>query len=125
MAERTGGLTWVLLALRFLIELALFVTPVVVAVRELGGALGVVVGVVVAAVVVVLWGVLLSPKRRIDAPLGVRVVVELLLFVAAAAALAVTGLLTLGVVLLVLEVVVVAWLWALGLPPGTDADLTA
>ncbi len=124
MTQRISGLPWALLAVRFLLELALFVTPVVVALRELGGARGVVVGGVVAAVVVLLWGVLLSPRRRYDAPLALRVVVELLLFVAAAWGLAATGLLPVGVGLLVLEVVVLAWLWALGLPPGTDAGAT-
>ncbi|HET7900539.1 MAG TPA: DUF2568 domain-containing protein [Candidatus Nanopelagicales bacterium] len=121
MGARSGG-TWILLALRFLLEIALLAALAVVAVRALGGVVGWLVGVAVAVVVAVVWGVLLSPRRRAQAPLGVRVLVEMLLFLAAAVGLAVTGLVGLGVALLAAEVVVVAWLWALGLPPGTDLE---
>ena len=68
------------------------------------------------------WGLVLSPRRRVGAALGVRVAIEAALFLAAAAGLALTGLTAYAVALLVVEVVVVAWLWALGLPPGTDVD---
>lgn len=122
MAQQThGALTWAFLALRFLVELVLFASPIVIGVRVLGGAPGVVAGVAASAVVAVLWGVLLSPRRRIDAPLGVRVLVEALLFLVVASGLAWCGLAPLAVALVVVEVVVVAWLWWRGLPPGADA----
>jgi len=121
MTQRgSGALAWTLLALRFLVELALFVAPVVVAVRMIGGVIGVLVGIAVAVVVIALWGVLLSPRRRVDAPLAVRVGLEGALVIVVALALSATGLGVEALVLVVLEVVVVMWLWSMGLPPGTD-----
>lgn len=108
-----------LLALRFALELALLAAAVVVAGRGIGGAIGWVVGVAAALLVATVWGLLLSPRRRVDVPLPARVGVEMLLFVAAGAGLAAVGLPGWGLVLVVVEVVVVAALWALGLPPGT------
>lgn len=120
--ESRGPITWTLLALRFLVELALFFSPVVIARRAVDGLGGLALGVVVAVAVAVVWGLVLSPRRRVGAALGVRVAIEAALFLAAAAGLALTGLTAYAVALLVVEVVVVAWLWALGLPPGTDVD---
>jgi hypothetical protein len=121
MAQRTlGALGWTLLTLRFVVELVLFVSPIVIGVRALGSPVGLLVGVAAAAVVVVVWGWLLSPRRRVDPPLGVRVVLELVLVVAAAVGLAATGLAAFALAFVVAEVVVLGWLWALGLPPGTD-----
>ena len=51
--------------------------------RLVGGVGGWVLGVVVALLVAAVWGVLLSPRRRVAAPVAVRVAVELVLFVAA------------------------------------------
>jgi hypothetical protein len=115
-----GVATWGLLTLRFLIELVLFVAPVVIAVRALGGFVGFAVGVAAAAVVIVLWGVLLSPRRRVDPALSVRVAIEVLLVLAVAWGFAVTGLVTAALALVVAEVVTVGGLWLLGLPPGSD-----
>lgn len=115
-----GALGWTLLTLRFVVELVLFVSPIVIGVRALGGPVGLLVGVALGAVLLAVWGVLLSPRRRVDLPLGARVVVELALMVAAAAGLAATGLVGFAIVFVVVEVVVVGWLWALGMPPGTD-----
>jgi hypothetical protein len=120
--ESRRPITWTLLALRFLVELALFFSPVVIARRAVDGLGGLALGVVVAVAVAVVWGLVLSPRRRVGAALGVRVAIEAALFLAAAAGLALTGLTAYAVALLVVEVVVVAWLWALGLPPGTDVD---
>jgi Protein of unknown function (DUF2568) len=43
------------------------------------------------AVVAVVWGTFLSPKRKVDLPKSVRLVLELGVFGAAALALAATG----------------------------------
>ncbi len=126
MTQRSSGaLAWTLLALRFLVELALFAAPVVVAVRMIGGVIGVLVGIAVAVVVMALWGVLLSPRRRVDAPLAVRVALEGALVIVVALALSATGLGVAALVLVVVEVVVVMWLWSMGMPPGTDVGATA
>lgn len=121
MTQRTGAVAWALLALRFLVELALFFSPVVIGRRAVDGVGGIAVGLVVTVAIVVVWGLLLSPRRRVDLPLAARVVIESLLFLGAAAGLAATGLVALAVALLVVEVVVVGWLWLLGMPPGSDA----
>lgn len=120
--QRRGGVAWTLLALRFGLELALLVAIVVVAVSSVGGAVGWLLGIAVAVVAAAAWGVVLSPRRRVDAPLVVRVVVEILLFVAAGIGLALTGLAALGIALVVAEILVVGWLWALGMPPGTNLE---
>ena len=120
-----SGLTWTLLALRFLVELALFFAPIALAARIVGGVAGIALGVVIALAIAVVWGLLLSPKRRVDLPLPARVAIEAALFLAVAAALAVSGLVGFAIALLVVEVVVVVWLWRLGLPPGTDAEAGA
>ncbi len=116
-----GATAWALLALRFLVELVLFAAPLVVAVRTLGGFWGVMLGVAAAAAVTVLWGLLLSPRRRVDVPLPVRVTIEMLLVVAVAVAFVVTGLVITALALLLAEGISVGGLWLLGLPPGADA----
>ncbi|MGD9955859.1 MAG: DUF2568 domain-containing protein, partial [Candidatus Nanopelagicales bacterium] len=94
-----SSLLWLLLTFRFLLELALLAAYVVAVGRLAGGVLGWVAGAVVALLVAAVWGLLLSPRRRVQAPLAVRIVVELLLFVAAGVLLAASGLLVLGVLL--------------------------
>jgi hypothetical protein len=116
----SGALTVALLGVRFLVELALFAAPTVIGAVALDSAVGVVLGLLVSAAVVVLWGLVLSPKRRWDAPRGVRVALELGLIGAAGAGLALVGLEIWGVVLVAVELVSLGWLAALGLPPGTD-----
>jgi len=116
-----GATAWALLTLRFLVELVLFAAPLVIAVRTLGGFWGVALGVAASAVVTVLWGLLLSPRRRFDVPLAVRVTIELLLVVAVTVAFIATGLVTPALALLVAEGISVGGLWLLGLPPGADA----
>lgn len=73
-----------------------------------------------AGLTILIWGVLLSPRRRIDLPLGVRVVIELALFALAFSGLVRSGHAPWGWTLLVTEVVVLSWLWIAGLPPGSD-----
>jgi len=104
----------VLITVRFLLELALWSSFTVSCVRLIDGPLGWVTGLLLSAVVIVLWGVLLSPRRIIRLPVAARVVIELALFVAAAALLAVAGLPVAGAVLLAVELV------DLGLLQGPD-----
>jgi hypothetical protein len=108
----------VLLAVRFLLELALLAAYAVSAARLVGGATGWVAGVVVAIVVATVWGLLLSPRRRYDASLAVRVSVELLLFAAAGAALWLADLPGWGVALVGAEAVTLALLRRPGEPVG-------
>ena len=118
--DRLGAGTWALLALRFAVELVLFAAPLVIAVRSLGGAVGVALGLVASAAVIVLWGAVLSPRRRIDAPRAARVTLELVLVAAVSIGFALTGRGALALALLAAEAIGVGGLWLLGLPPGTD-----
>jgi hypothetical protein len=97
---------WVLLAWRFLLELGLLAAVLTGTVRLVGGLAGWVVGALAALLVALVWGLFLSPRRRIDSPVGVRVVVELALFVLAALLLAASGLVLLAVLLLAAEAAV-------------------
>ena len=114
-----------LLALRFLLELALLAALAVIGWNAFDSPI---LSTLAAASLVVVaaaaWGALLSPKRRLDLPLALRVVIELSLFIAAAAGLWATGYAGAAAVLLVAEVVVIGALALLGLPPGTQVDLT-
>jgi len=109
-----SSMLWVLLTFRFLLELALLAAYVVALGRLVGGVLGWVLGAVVAVVVAGVWGLLLAPRRRVQAPLALRVVVELVLFVAAGALLAASGLVVLGIALVAAELLM------LGLLQGPD-----
>ncbi len=111
----------VLLGLRFVLELALFATIGVLGARlSTVGWLEWVLAVGMVAVTVVIWGVFLSPRRRIDPSLPVRVGIELALFAVAAFGLVWIGHAPWAWALLASEVLVLAALWALGLPPGSD-----
>jgi hypothetical protein len=111
----------VLLGLRFALELALIAALAVVGVHVGGGTVqGWLLAAGLTVVVIGVWGILLSPKRRVDLPLGVRVLLELALFAGAAWGLIEVGYAAWGWALIAAEVVVVAALWSKGLPPGTD-----
>jgi hypothetical protein len=111
---------FLLLALRFVLELCLLVSAGVVgflAFQSLPAQ-------VLAAMALMLltgavWGLLLAPKRRFDLPLAARVCIELALFGGAAAGLAHAGHPIWGVSLLVGEIFVVSALALLGMPPGS------
>ena len=79
------------LALRFVLELGALAAFVVWGVDAVEGMAGWLLGFAVAAVAAVVWGLLLAPKRRVDLARPVRLVLELLVFAAAAAALAAAG----------------------------------
>ena len=112
----------VLLGLRFVLELALLVAVGVVgAGLSTTAPLNWFVALGLVLVTVVIWGVLLSPRRRVDLPLPVRVALELVLFAGAALGLSWAGHTIWSWALLVGEVIVLAALWVRGLPPGSDA----
>ena len=103
-----------LITLRFLLELALWSSFTVSAVRLIEGPLGWAVGLLLTVIVMIIWAVLLSPRRRVRLAVGIRVAIELTLFVMAAVLLATAGLTLAAVILLVLE------LLDLGLLQGPD-----
>lgn len=111
----------ILLAGRFLLELSLLAAVGVVGFNTSDGAA---VGTLIAAILVIatatLWGVMLSPRRRLDPPVGIRLAVELALFACAALGLAATGYPAWGAVLFAAELLTVGALWATGHPPGAD-----
>ena len=114
-------MTPLLLGLRFALELCLLSAMVVIGWGAFPNHLvGAVVGLGLAVVVGAVWGVLLSPRRPVDLPLAVRVIVELVLFGAAAIGLAALGLPLWGAALMIGEIVVLVALALRGLPPGTD-----
>jgi len=113
--------TAILLGLRFILELCLFAAMFVIGWGAVGNHLiGAVAGVVLAVAVATIWGVLLSPKRKVDLSLTVRVIVEIALFGTAALGLSAFGLPMWGAALFVAEVVVLVALANRGLPPGAD-----
>lgn len=67
-------------------------------------------GLLATAAATVVWGLLLSPRRRIRLPVTARVATELALFAAAALLLAGPGLGTAALVLVVAELMVLALL---------------
>ena len=119
-------MTAALLGLRFVLELALLA-----AFAAAGWSLGptswsswlLALSLPVAAATV--WGWVLSPKARLSLPLTPRLVIELTLFVTAAGLLWLAGQQTLGVLLLVAELVVLGGLLATGQRPGRDRAHTA
>ena len=115
-----------LLLARFVLELALLVAVgAAVWALPLAAAARVLLVTVVVVLVATVWGLLLSPRRRVDVPLAVRAAIELALFVAAGAGLAAAGHVAAGIALVAVEVVVLSWLAALGLPPGSDVGAAA
>lgn len=103
-----------LITLRFLLELALWSSFTVSAVRLIEGPLGWAVGLLLTVIVMIIWAVLLSPRRPVRLAVGIRVAIELTLFVIAAVLLSAAGLTLAAVILLVLE------LLDLGLLQGPD-----
>jgi hypothetical protein len=111
----------VLLGLRFLLEVSLLVSWAVIGAAVTDRPLvGVAVAVALVLGVAAVWGLLLSPRRRVDLSLPWRVFLELALFVAAGVGLAASGHLGAGVALVAAEVVILTLLAVQGLPPGSD-----
>lgn len=111
--------TAVLLAPRFVLELALL-TALAVAGWRLPDARWAQVALAVALPVAaaVLWGLVVSPKARAGAPLTVRLAVEIALFASASALLWATGSEAAAITLAVAETVVLGGLLVTGNPPG-------
>jgi hypothetical protein len=105
-----GPAIYALIALRFLLELALWASFTISCVRLIDGPLGWVVGLVLTAAVTTLWGMLLSPRRRVRLPVAARVAIELTLFVVASVLLAWSGLTIAAITLLVVELIDLALL---------------
>jgi hypothetical protein len=112
-------MTSVLLGLRFLLELALLAATAVAVAGMFANPPSALLA-AAASVVALAWGLLLSPRRRIDSPLWLRVSLELVLFTLAGAGLAATGHATWGVALLAAEVLVLTALALRGQAPGQD-----
>jgi hypothetical protein len=111
-----------LLAVRFVWEIALLLAWAFVVAGLVDSAVGQwLVGGLVVVVIAGVWSVFLSPRRRLDLPLALRTVMELVLFGGAVIGLVAAGAVTAGVALAVGEVASLVGLWALGLPPGSDA----
>jgi hypothetical protein len=100
----------VLLAARFALEILLLAAYAVVGTGLVDGWAGWVLAVAFVLIVAVVWGTWLSPKRRIDSPLAVRITLELVLFVVAGVGLALVGHGPWGAMLVSAEVVVLVLL---------------
>lgn len=116
-----GRVVAALLALRFVLELCLLGGMGLLGASLVDStAAGWALGLLLVAATALLWGLLLSPRRRIDLPLGVRVAGELALFALAAVGLARPWGIGWGWALVITELVVLGWLWAAGHAPGSQ-----
>jgi hypothetical protein len=109
----------VLLGLRFVLELCLLAAAATIGAAAVDGPVAsAVAGIAVALAVAMLWGLLLAPRRRVDLPLAVRVIVEVALFLAVGAGLVAAGRVGAAVALVAAELVLLPLLTFLGHPPG-------
>jgi len=117
-------LVGVLLALRFLLELALLAAWAVVG-WQLPDATWqqVVLAIALPTASATVWGLLLSPRAQFVMPLAVRLTLELLLFAGASASLWLLDFQVAALVLLGGEVVVLGCLLLARQPPGANAEL--
>ncbi len=118
-------MTAVLLAARFLLELALLAGLAIGGWRladTVWAQLLLALALPIAAAT--LWGLVVAPKARVAASLPLRLTLEVLIFGSAALVLWATGLTAFAVVLLVLEAVVLIALLATGHPPGPSPTTT-
>jgi Protein of unknown function (DUF2568) len=81
----------VVLTVRFLCELGAVAAVAYGGYRAAGGIVGVILAVVLSTALMAFWGTFLAPRRRIDLPLGARLVLELAVWTVAAAALWTNG----------------------------------
>src|SRR4051794_41656655 len=77
----------ILLALRFVCEMAALAAVAYWGQQATDGVAGIALAAITVAVVAVVWGVFLAPKRRLEVGLPVRLMIELAVWTAAAAAL--------------------------------------
>jgi hypothetical protein len=97
--------TAIVLGLRFVCEMAALAAVAYWGQQAAGGVAGIVLAAIAVAVVVVVWGVFLAPRRRLEAGLPARLAIELAVWMAASSALWSAGQPTLAVVLFVVAVV--------------------
>jgi hypothetical protein len=116
--------TAVLLTVRFLLELALLVA------LSIGGwdladaaMVQVILAVVLPLLAAFVWGLVLSPKAKVAAPLAARVAIEIVLFALASTLLWAADLPLFAALMLLAELIVVFALIGIGVPPGTDVSL--
>lgn len=92
----------VALGVRFLLELCILVSLAAWSLsRPLEMALRIVIGGTVCIAAALIWGAILSPRRRIDFPAPARLAIEAAFFAVAAAALAQIGSTTLALMLVI------------------------
>ncbi len=114
-------MAYLLLALRFLLELCLFAAWAVIGYSAFNNAaLGIVAGFALVAVTVAIWSALLSPRRRTHLSLVARVAIELALFGAAGIALAALGHPVWAVILVAAELLILGGLALAGYRPGEE-----
>ena len=110
------------LALRFLLELAALGALAYWGFREFDGAAAILIGIGAPLAAAVLWGVFVAPKRRVRRGEGLRWLVELLVFGAAAAALIDTGAVAVGIAFAVVAVADGIVVRKLGDTPALDSS---
>lgn len=105
-----GGVLGLLLGARLLLEVLLLLVLGWWGWRVADGAAGVALAVAVPLGAAVVWGLVVAPRARLSLPSWVRVVVEIIVFAAGAAALGWLTRPAVGVALLAADVVVVVLL---------------
>jgi hypothetical protein len=110
------------LALRFLLELAALGALAYWGFHEFDGAAAILVGIGAPLAAAVAWGVFVAPKRRVHRGEGLRWLVELLVFGAAAVALIDGGAVVVGIVFAVVAVADGIAVRKLGETPALDSS---
>jgi quinol-cytochrome oxidoreductase complex cytochrome b subunit len=109
-----NALVGLLLAVRFALEIAALVALGYWGFETGDGVLGVVLGVGAPLVAAVAWGTFVSPKASVKLPEPLRLAVELLIFAAAAGALADAGRAELALSFAAVVLVHIVLMYALG-----------
>ena len=108
-----------LLAVRFLLELALLAAWAVVGWNSSSTTwLQATLALALPLLSATIWGLCVSPRAKFLLPLAVRIVIELALFTGASVGLWVSGYPSMAVALIVLELLVLIALLATSTPPG-------
>jgi hypothetical protein len=110
------------LAVRFVLELALLAAVGWWGTQAVAGWPGVALGLGLVVLVAAIWGAVVSPRARVRAPGRIRVAVEVALFGLAGLALASVGQTWWGVALLLADVAVLVALALLGRRAGTEVS---
>jgi chromate transport protein ChrA len=109
-----------ILTVRFLCELGAVAAVAFWGYHTAGGLAGVALGLLCAAALMIFWATFLAPRRRVDAPLPLRLLLELAVWAVAACALWSAGRSTLAAVFFVAAVITgAANAWSSPEPPNT------